>query len=203
MPSPINFTLHASTASDRGASPWSRGMRIKLLLWEYAWVLLCLWTPKPLNGWRVFVLRIFGAKLHGRPFVHQRARIQIPWNIELHDGACIGDRANLYSLDRIAIGTGAVVAQEAYLCTGTHEFGNPALPLLTAPITVEPRCFIGARAFIMPGLVIGERGIVGACSVVTKDVAAGAIVSGSPARTTLPGGKQQGSGPALPFLHLE
>ena len=186
MASTGNLTLHASSAIGRGASPWSRGMRLRLLGWEYVWMLFCLWTPKPFNSWRLFVLRLFGMRLHGRPFVHQRSRIQIPWNVELYGGACVGDRANLYSLDRITIGEGAVVAQEAYLCTGTHDFADPAMPLLTAPITVEARSFVGARAFIMPGVTIGERAVIGACSVVTKNVAARMIVRGNPARSVNP-----------------
>lgn len=182
MMSPGDFTRHESSVRERGASPWSRGMRVRLLLWEYVWIFLCVWTPKPFNPWRLFILRAFGTKIFGRPFVHQRARIQIPWNIELHDGACIGDRANLYSLDRIIIGECAVVAQEAYLCTGTHDFNDPALPLLTAPITIGRRSFIGARAFVLPGIVVGETAVIGACSVIARDVPTGATVRGNPAR---------------------
>jgi len=106
----------------------------------------------------------------------------MPWNIALHDAACVGDRANLYSLDRITLGAGALVAQEAYLCTGTHDLKDPEWPLLTAPIVVGDRAFVGARAFVLPGVTIGARAVVGAASVVTKDVAAGTTVCGNPAR---------------------
>lgn len=153
-----------------------------MLLWELSWTLLCGWTPKPCNAWRLAVLRLFGATITGRPFVHQRARIQIPWHVSLGDGACIGDRAALYSLDRIEVGAGAVIAQEAYLCTGTHDFETDALPLLTAPVRVGERAFVGARAFVMPDVSIGAGAVVGACSVVTRDVAPGARVKGNPAR---------------------
>ena len=134
------------------------------------------------GNWRLLVLRIFGAKIYGSPFVHQRARIQIPWNVILHDGACIGDRANLYCLDMITVLDGAVVAQEVYLCTGTHDFSDPHLPLLTAPVVVGAGAFVGARSFVMPGVDIGACGVVGACSVVTKSVPAGTTVKGNPAR---------------------
>jgi len=166
----------------RGASPWSLGGRIRMLAWEWAWAALCWWTPKPLNFWRLIVLRAFGAHIDGRPFVHQRARIQIPWNVKLQDGACVGDRANLYSLDWIVLGENAIVGQEAYLCAGTHDFQDPTLPLVTAPIMVAQRAFIGARAFVLPGVTIGEGAVVGACSVVTRDVGSGAFVKGNPAR---------------------
>lgn len=178
----MGITLHAKSATVRGASPWSRRSRVALLAWEYAWMVLCQWTPKPLNAWRLAVLRAFGAKIHGRPFVHQRARIQIPWNVTLGDGACLGDRAALYSLDKIEVQARAVIAQEAYICTGTHDFTSPALPLLTAPVRIMEGAFVGARAFVMPDVTIGAGAVVGACAVVTRDVAPGARVKGNPAR---------------------
>jgi len=100
----------------------------------------------------------------------------------MHDRACLGDRANAYSLDKIEIHEHATVAQEAYICTGTHDFGHPSKNLITSPVVIGANAFIGARAFIMPGVKIGERAIVGACSVVTKDVVAYSTVKGNPAK---------------------
>ena len=110
------------------ASPWSKTERIKMLLWEGCWSLLCSWTPKPMNPWRLFILRLFGARIKGIPFVHQRARIN---SLEptLHNRACLGDRANAYSLGSVNINEGATIAQEAYLCTGTHDFTILQRPL--------------------------------------------------------------------------
>lgn len=164
------------------ASPWSVSHRIKLFLWEYVWAIFCSWTPKPANRWRLFWLKAFGATVYGTPFVHQRARIQIPWHLTLHDRACLGDRSNAYSLGLIEIREHATVAQEVYLCTGTHAFDKPALNLITAPIYIGPHAFIGARAFIMPGVTVSEWAVVGANSVVTKNVVARNIVVGNPAR---------------------
>lgn len=164
------------------SSPWTLGSRLRAIVWELAWTLLCRWTPKPANPWRLLVLRLFGARIVGVPFVHQRARIQFPWQVELHDRASIGDRANLYSLDRITLHPGALVAQEAYLCAGTHDWQDAEWPLLTAPIVVGERAVVGARAFVMPGVTLGPRALVGAMSVVTRDVAPGETVVGNPAR---------------------
>jgi putative colanic acid biosynthesis acetyltransferase WcaF len=162
-------------------SPWSLRQRIAMLLWEYCWAVFCRWTPKPLNRWRLLWLRLFGAKIYGLPFVHQRARIQIPWNVTIHDRASLGDRTNLYSLGEIEIGARAIVAQEAYLCGGTHDLSDPNLPLQVARITIGEDAFVAARAFIMPGIAVGARAVVGACSVVTKDVPPSVIVAGNPA----------------------
>ena len=174
------YRVHA--ASSRYASPWSVGQRLAQFLWTIVWPLFCAWTPKPLNGWRLMWLRIFGCKVSGMPFVHQRARIQIPWHITLHDRACVGDRANLYSLAEIELGCRCVIGQEAYLCTGTHDFSHPDTPLATAKIAIDADAFVGARAFIMPGVRVGERAIVGACSVVTRDVQTSTVVAGNPSK---------------------
>lgn len=163
-------------------SPWSIRERLAMIAWEFCWAFLCWWTPKPFNRWRLFWLRLFGAKIDGIPFVHQRARIQIPWNLTLHDRSCLGDRANAYSLGEIEIGVRAIVAQEAYLCSGTHDLTLAHVPLQVAKITIGDNAFVGARAFVLPGISVGLGAVVGACSVVTKNVSAGMMVAGNPAR---------------------
>ncbi len=167
-------------------SPWSGGDRVLRVLWEFCWAVFCQWTPKPLNPWRLFWLRVFEAKIDGTPFVHSRARIAIPWNLTLHDRACLGDRANAYTLGPIEIGERATIAQEVYLSTGSHDFTQPGMPLTVAKITIEPDAFIGARAFILPGVTIGARSVIGACSVVTKDVPPDVIAAGNPCRVLRP-----------------
>jgi putative colanic acid biosynthesis acetyltransferase WcaF len=176
---PVIQTHSQASAYD---SPWPLRQRFALLVWDYVWLLTCAWTPKPLNPWRLLVLRLFGTKIHGTPFVHQRARVQHPWNLTLHHRACLGDRAHAYSLDCIVLHEGVTIAQEAYLCTGTHDFTQVHIPLQTAPIVVEADAFVGARAFILPGITLGAKSIVGAAAVVTRNVDPDTIVAGNPAR---------------------
>src|SRR2546430_237172 len=167
-------------------SPWPTGKRVLRVLWEFCWFIFCVWTPKPLNEWRLFWLRVFDAKIDGKPFVHQRARIAIPWNLTLYDHASLGDRANAYSLGEIEIGAHATVAQEAYLCAAGHDFEQKGMPLVTAKITIGEGAFVGARAFVFPGVTVGAGSIVGACSVVTKNVPADSIAAGNPCKIIRP-----------------
>jgi putative colanic acid biosynthesis acetyltransferase WcaF len=164
------------------SSPWSARQRLKMIIWEYVWWILCSWTPKPANSWRLFWFKLFGGKVLGTPFIHQRARIQIPWNLTLHNRAALGDRTNAYSLGPIIVHEHATVAQECYLCTGTHAFNEPGLNLITAPISIGPYAFVGVRAVILPGVNVGEHAIIGACSVVTRNVPPHTVVKGNPAR---------------------
>lgn len=114
--------------------------------------------------------------------MHQSANIENPLNLHIQDKACIGEKAVLYSLDKIRIGRNSIVAQESYLCTGTHEFVSGDFGLVTEPIIIGENAFIGARAFVLPGIEIGNGAVIGACSVVTKDVKKHCEVAGNPAR---------------------
>lgn len=180
----MKFTTHPQTSPY--VSPWPLTLRLRLLAWEYCWLLFCAWTPKPLNAWRLLWLRAFGARISGVPFVHQRARIAMPWNLELRHRACLGDRANAYSLGPILLEAEATVAQEAYLCTGTHDFSHPAMALQTASIVIGARAFVGARVFVLPGVSVGTDAVIGACSVVTRDVPANTINAGNPCKVLRP-----------------
>ena len=91
----------------------------------------------------------------------------------------------------IRVGDRAMIASGVQLCTASH----PILPgerLLDArptyfrtyalPITVCAGAWVGARAVVLPGVTIGENAVVGAGSVVTKDVPPNTVVVGNPAR---------------------
>ena len=146
------------------------------------WLICCSWTPKFLNPWRLIILKIFGANIYGIPFVHGSVRIQIPWHLTLKHRACLGENVCAYSLGEIEVGEAATVAQEVYLCTGTHDFGSSKMQLITKPIMVQRNAFIGVRAMVLPGVTVGENAIVGAQAVVTKDVPACEIFACNPAR---------------------
>jgi putative colanic acid biosynthesis acetyltransferase WcaF len=50
------------------------------------------------------------------------------------------------------------------------------------PIIIKDQSWVAARAFVGPGVTIGEGAVVGACAVVTKDVEPWTVVAGNPAK---------------------
>ncbi|SDW04711.1 putative colanic acid biosynthesis acetyltransferase WcaF [Thiocapsa roseopersicina] len=96
--------------------------------------------------------------------------------------ASIGEWALIYNLGSVSIGDRATISHRAHLCAGSHDYRDPALPLLRLPIEVGPQAWICADAFVGPGRRIGEGAIVGAAAVVVKDVPPWTIVAGNPAR---------------------
>ena len=163
-------------------SPWSRVTRLKVLLWRIVWVCLFRPTPKPLYPWRVLLLRLFGAQVSGKPFVAASAIIKMPWHLVLEDRASLGSGSEVYNLARVRLRARCTVAQQAYLCAGTHDFSDPASPLIVGEIEVGEDAFVGARGFVLPGVVVGSGAVVGACAVVSRDVPPWAVVAGNPAK---------------------
>jgi len=151
------------------------------VLWSLSRPLFAL-SPRPFWGWRRFLLRLFGSRLGRQVHVYPSVRITIPWNLSAGDHSAIGDRAIVYALGPITLGDRVTVSQGAHLCAGTHDYHDPAMPLLKLPITIDSDAWICADAFVGPGVRVGARAILGARCVVTKDVEPDAIMIGNPGR---------------------
>ena len=167
--------------ANRTARKWSRNELIGRMLWDLAHPLFA-FSPRPLWCWRRALLRLFGARIGRQVHIYPTVRITIPWNLSIGKDSAIGDRAIVYALGPISIGERATISQGAHLCAGSHDYGDPTMPLLKPPIVIGNEAWICADAFVGPGVTVGPRAIVGARCVVMKDVATDLIVAGNPAR---------------------
>lgn len=156
--------------------------RIGRVVWSIVAALLFRFSPKQLHSWRAFLLRCFGAKVGKGAIVYPGARIWAPWNLELAENSVVANGAILYTQGKISIGRKAVVSQGVHLCTGTHDYNQPEFPLITLPIYIGDHAWIAAEAFVHPGINIAEGCVIGARSVVTKDMPAWMVCAGHPCK---------------------
>ena len=163
-------------------SPHSPANKLGRVVWAVAWCLLFRPSPRICFAWRRGVLRLFGAKVGRHARIAPSVRIWAPWNLDVGEDASLAHHVDCYCVDRITIGAHATVSQEAFLCSATHDVSDPNMRLVTAPIFIEDQAWVCARAFISPGVRVSVGSVVGACSVVTRDVAPWTIVAGNPAR---------------------
>jgi len=151
-------------------------------MWWVVQALLFHCSPQVLYGWRRFLLRAFGARIGKGVLIRPSANVTYPWKLTIGDWSWVGDHATLYTLGEITIGNNAVVSQHAYLCAASHDYIHPTFDLYAKPIHVESEAWLAAHVFVGPGVTIGRGAIVGACSVVLRDVPAKMICAGNPLR---------------------
>jgi putative colanic acid biosynthesis acetyltransferase WcaF len=165
-------------------TPYPR--REVLLRWIWAMVQATFfrWSPRPLHGFRAWLLRLFGATIPrpGQVVVFPTARIMFPWKLTLAPRSMLGPNVEVYNLARVSLARGANVSRHVYLCAGTHDYGRWSMPLVTAPILIGENAWIAADVYVGPGVTIGDLSIVGARSVVTGDLPPRMICMGHPCR---------------------
>lgn len=88
----------------------------------------------------------------------------------------------------VSIGDYVMMGPDVLIVTRNHRFDRVDVPMAlqgsseARSVIIGDDVWIGARSVILPGVRIGNGAVIGACSVVTKDIPAYAIVGGNPAR---------------------
>lgn len=163
----------------------SLGLKNKIgrFIWNLVWILLFRTLGLPLfNGWRIFLLRLFGAKIGRGCKINASAKVWAPWNLQLGDLVAIGFDVLCYNPGRISIGNKVAISQRSHLCSASHDITLASHPLVTAPIIIRDRAWIATDVFVGPGVTIGEGAVLGARSCVFKNVEPWAVMGGNPAK---------------------
>ena len=150
-------------------------------LWWFVQSTFFKWSPQVLYGWRVFLLRLFGAEIGRNVIIRPSVKITYPWKLKIGDNSWIGDNAELYSHGKITIGANSVFSQKSYLCTGSHDYLSSSFDIFSSPITIGNGVWVATDVYIAPGVTIEDDVLVGARSSVFKNLAGNYIYLGSPA----------------------
>jgi len=166
---------------NRDAQKYSNTEQLKRVLWNFVQLFFkC--SPRVAFSWRSFLLRMFGAQIGHDVHIYNSVKIYFPWNIRIGNWSAIGENVYIYNLGEVVIGNKVTISHRTHICAGTHDYTDPTMPLIKPPINIGNQSWICTDAYIGPGVKIGEGAIVGARSVVTKDVNPWSVVGGNPAR---------------------
>jgi acetyltransferase-like isoleucine patch superfamily enzyme len=155
--------------------------------------------------------RALGVRIHGYVWL-RRISIPRQWrdislerNVSLDDGVVLlcsgpprsekiiirhGTYINRYTMidahERIEIGRNCMIGPHCYITDADHGM-TPDVPvkdqaMLTRPVVIEDEAWLGSGVTVLSGVRIGRGSVIGAGAVVTKDVPAGAVFAGVPAR---------------------
>ena len=129
---------------------------------------------------KVRLLRLFGASVGSGVVIKPRVNIHLPWKLTIGDHCWIGEGAWILNLEPVSLGAHVCISQNVFLCTGNHDFRDPAMAYRNAPIVVEDGAWVAAQTFVGPGVSIGREAVVLAGSAVLKSLAGEKVYQGSP-----------------------
>jgi putative colanic acid biosynthesis acetyltransferase WcaF len=155
--------------------------RSRRFLWQIVWLVAARWTPPSLHLWRIFLLRLFGARASWLAYVYPSVEVWAPWNLTIEDYGTLARNVTCYNIASIEVKSRAVVSQGAHLCTGTHDYRDPNFPLTARPISIGKRAWICADTFVGPGVTVGDGAILSATGTTFRDLEAWTIYVGNPA----------------------
>lgn len=115
------------------------------------------------------------------------------FNPQLHFGnnSSLGDHSHITCINKIVIGNNVRIGRKVFITDNAHGASDYRLldirpnlrPLVSkGPVIIEDNVWIGEMVCIMPGVTIGKGSIIGANTVITKDIPAYSVVVGNPGR---------------------
>lgn len=156
------------------------------LPWQLAWFFLGLpvlrSTLLPFSGLRVRLLCVFGATIGKGVVIKPGVRVKYPWRLTVGDYCWLGEDCWIDNIADVNIGRDACLSQGSYLCTGNHDWSDRSFRLIELKITIGRGAWIGAKAVVCPGVVIGDGAVVAAGSIANRFVPAHEVHAGNPAK---------------------
>jgi putative colanic acid biosynthesis acetyltransferase WcaF len=135
----------------------------------------------PSSSLRRALLRLFGAAVGEGAVIKPGVRVKYPWKLKVGKHCWLGEDAWIDNVAPVILGDNVCISQGVYLCTGNHDWRDPAFGLIALPISIQDGAWVAARASVAPGVVIGCCAVVGFGAVVIRNIPAREIHSGNPA----------------------
>ena len=138
--------------------------------------------PYNFRGYRRFLLKLFGAKVAKSASIDRNCNIDFPWNFSIGNQSSIGENAWIYCLDKVIIGEKTCIGKDVYIISGTHELDDINFTLITKPIIIGNGVWVSTGSKLLPGITIKDFVVIGAFSIVLKDIKENEVWVGSPAK---------------------
>ena len=157
------------------------GSAFKRLLWFYVNAAFLKSSLLPSSTFRIFWLRLFGAKIGKGVTIKPGVNVKYPWHLTVGNHTWIGENVWIDCLVPATIGNNVCISQGAVLLTGSHDYKKTTFNLITAGFILEDGVWIGAGALVNLGVTAASHAVLTSGSVATKNLEAYSIYQGNPA----------------------
>ncbi len=154
----------------------------KRTIWYFTNVLFFQNSYNPISSLKVFLLRIFGAKIGIGVVIKPSVNIKYPWRLKIGNHVWIGENVWIDNLADVIIEDSVSISQGAMLLCGNHNYKKTTFDLITGKIKLEEGVWIGAKSIVTPNVTCKSHSILAVNSVATNDLEAYTIYQGNPAK---------------------
>jgi putative colanic acid biosynthesis acetyltransferase WcaF len=136
---------------------------------------------------RPHFLRVMGAQVGRNVKLSRRIKVLGARRLVIEDDVAVANSVILDARGTLTLERGALIGFESVLLTFTHAWPDPERPVhlqgsVSAPVLIGANAWVGARVFVLPGATIGRSSVIGANSVVSKNVPPMSVAAGTPAQ---------------------
>ncbi len=154
---------------------------IKRGIWYLVNVVFFISPLLPLSSLKVFLLRLFGAKVGKGVIIKPAINIKYPWLLQIGDYSWLGENVWIDNLVEVEIGKHVCISQGAFLLCGNHNYKKSTFDLEVGKIKLDDGAWIGAKSIVCPGVTVGSHAVLAVGSIATKDLEPYFIYQGNPA----------------------
>ncbi len=158
------------------------GGTIKRLAWYFTNAVFLRNPLNPFSGVKVFLLKLFGAKIGKGVVIKPAVNIKYPWRLSIGNYSWLGENVWIDNLEDVAIADNCCLSQGAMLLTGNHNYKKTTFDLMTKGIILESGVWIGAYSIVAPGVCCKSHSVLAVNSVAVADLASYSIYQGNPAK---------------------
>jgi len=160
------------------------GNKIKMILWFFVNAIFLASSWIPISSFKVFLLRLFGAKIGTGVVIKPSVNIKYPWKLEIRNHVWVGENVWIDNLDKVTIGDNVCISQGAMLLTGNHNYKKTTFDLFLGTIILKEGVWIGAQAVVCPSVICESHSILSVGSVLSSNTEPYYIYTGNPAKRT-------------------
>ncbi|KSA15226.1 WcaF family extracellular polysaccharide biosynthesis acetyltransferase [Maribacter dokdonensis] len=162
----------------RGAS------KLKEIIWYLIKIIFFLSALPYPSVLKIWLLKIFGAKVGTGIVIKPRVNIHFPWKLEIGSHVWIGEEAFILNFEQIKIGNNVCISQRSFLCGGNHDYRIPSMPYRNGPIILQDGCWVGANCFIGPNVIVGYDSVITVGSIIVDNIEPNKVITQRPKNKT-------------------
>ncbi|WP_027420221.1 WcaF family extracellular polysaccharide biosynthesis acetyltransferase [Crocinitomix catalasitica] len=172
------MSVDLSTFSNNWYQP---GGFIKRGAWYICNIVFLKNSLNPSGKLKIFILKLFGAKIGNNVVIKQSINIKYPWFLEIGDNTWIGEEAWIDNLGMVKIGANVCISQGALLLCGNHNYKSKSFDLMVGEIILEDGAWIGAKTVVTGGVRVASHAVLSAGSIANSNLEPYKIYQGNPA----------------------